>query len=377
MREGSRMSDRLRLEETAQPQGHNPPAVGPGGLALLLYCRPGFEKEAAAEIQEQAASLGILGFVKAVPDSGYLVFTSHGNGGLEALRLERLIFARQLICCHGFLDRLPPADRITPLLEHAQALGSRYREIWLETADTNAAKELARFLRRFEGPFRHRCSAAGLVDSAAGQRLHLFFLDSATVYLGTSRIGNSSPWPLGIPRLKFPRAAPSRSTLKLEEAFLHFLGTDSRCLQPGMTAVDLGAAPGGWTWQLMRRSIRVTAVDNGPLDPALLESGIVQHVRADGFRFRPPRPVDWLVCDMVEQPSRVADLVGSWLAERRCRSAIFNLKLPMKKRLDEVRRCAAIIGTQLARAGVGSTLRFKQLYHDREEVTGYCRLDQS
>ncbi len=108
---------------------------------------------------------------------------------------------------------------------------------------------------------------------------------------------------MGIPRLKFPTGAPSRSTLKLEEAFLTFLSERERAdkLKPGMSAVDLGAAPGGWTWQLVKRGLRVAAVDNGPMAEALMASGLVEHCRIDGFRYRPAQPVDWLVCDIVEQ----------------------------------------------------------------------------
>jgi 23S rRNA (cytidine2498-2'-O)-methyltransferase len=180
---------------------------------------------------------------------------------------------------------------------------------------------------------------------------------------------------MGIPRLKFPRGAPSRSTLKLEEALLHFLDERERAdlLQPGMTAVDLGAAPGGWTWQLVKRHLRVTAVDNGALEPSLLASGVVEHVRTDGFRYRPPKPVQWMVCDIVEQPIRIADLAARWLAQGWCERTLFNLKLPMKKRYQEVRRCLARIDEVLQAAGVTYTLSCKQLYHDREEVTVYVQ----
>ncbi len=133
-----------------------------------------------------------------------------------------------------------------------------------------------------------------------------------------------------------------------------------------MSAVDLGAAPGGWTWQLVRRSVRVTAVDNGPMDAALLDSGLVTHLRADGFRFQPKKPVDWLVCDMVEQPRRVAELIAHWLAQGWCRRAIFNLKLPMKKRYEETLSCLGIVSDAL---GGRADIRAKQLYHDREEIT--------
>ena len=142
-----------------------------------------------------------------------------------------------------------------------------------------------------------------------------------------------------------------------------------RRLQPGMTAVDLGASPGGWSWQLVHRGLMVTAVDNGAMDPRLLESGQVKHRRADGLDFRPADPVDWMVCDIVESPSRIARVAAKWVAEGWCRETIFNLKLPMKKRWEEVVRCREIIDEVLG--GSGYFLRMKQLYHDREEVTAH------
>jgi len=348
----------------------------PSLQSLLLYCRPGFEKECAAEIQAKSQKLEVSGYAKAKPDSGFVLFTPYEEGGVEvlrkAVRFADLCFARQMVAVPPLISDLPVDDRISPLLQAAASLSRQFSDVWLETADTNEAKELSVFVRKFQGPFTRAMVDAGLAsDKKSLPRLHLFFINSTTVYAGLSWPGNASPWPMGIPRLKLPRSAPSRSTLKLEEAFLFFLGEEPKSLQPGMKAVDLGAAPGGWTWQLVKRSIRVIAVDNGPMDPALMDSGIVEHLRADGFRYLPPKPVDWLVCDMVEQPSRIAGLVASWLAGGHCRQAMFNLKLPMKKRYEELKRCRDIIETTLDDAEVPFRLAFKQLYHDREEVTGY------
>lgn len=41
---------------------------------LLLYCRPGFEKEAAAEITERAGNMQCYGFARVKDDSGYVIF---------------------------------------------------------------------------------------------------------------------------------------------------------------------------------------------------------------------------------------------------------------------------------------------------------------
>jgi len=349
----------------------------PAIQSLLLYCRAGFEKECAVEIADTAAALGVAGYCKAKPDSGYVQFVPTDPAAaalLRQLQPSQLIFARQLVCGAEFLGGLPVTDRLEVLLPAIQRLGNRFAALRLETADTNEAKELSVFCRKFAAPLRQALQRHGIdVAAADAPNLHLFFLSSTAVHVGWSDPAVASPWLMGIPRLKFPSGAPSRSTLKLEEAFLTFLNESERqaLLRPGLTAVDLGAAPGGWTWQLVKRGLKVTAVDNGPMAPALMESGLVEHLKVDGFRYHPPKPVDWLVCDIVEQPIRIAALVARWLEEGDCRRAIFNLKLPMKKRYEELQRCRAVIDGALAGTPGAGKLRFKQLYHDREEVTGY------
>jgi 23S rRNA (cytidine2498-2'-O)-methyltransferase len=176
---------------------------------------------------------------------------------------------------------------------------------------------------------------------------------------------------MGIPRLRMPAAAPSRSTLKLYEAWLTLLSEDERqaWLCGGMRAVDLGAAPGGWTWQLVQKGMLVTAVDNGRMDAQLMASGMVEHVRADGFAFRPRKAVDWMVCDMVEKPLRIAELTAAWFAEKRTQRAIVNFKLPMKKRFEAWMQICDTLEARAHAAGVRLEIRAKQLYHDREELT--------
>jgi 23S rRNA (cytidine2498-2'-O)-methyltransferase len=347
----------------------------PALSGLLLYCRAGFEKECAQDITQAAENLGVAGWCKAVPDSAWVLFHPAQAGDLAILQkrlaFTELGFARQMAFVTEPLQ-LSTENRLPPLVAAAQALPAPYSRLWLETADTNAAKELSGFCRKFEPHLGKALGQAGLLkpDDARQPRLHVFFTDSTTAYLGISLPGNSSNWPMGIPRLKMPREAPSRSTLKLAEALLEMLGDEERAqLRPGRRAVDLGASPGGWTWQLVNRGMKVTAVDNGPMDSALMESGLVEHLRADGFTFRPRHPVDWLVCDMVDKPARVIDLIARWFERGDCRAAIFNLKLPMKKRFEEVQLARTVLHHRLSRLEGRWRIAARQLYHDREEIT--------
>jgi len=342
---------------------------------ILLYCRPGFEKECASEIIETASQSSLPGFVKAKPDTGFIIYqqqiTTDINELNQLIDFSKLMFARQCIFSLDIVKDLPNDDRITPLINIIQALGLTFCDVWLETADTNEAKQLSTFCKKFSPPLLKALKNKQLIADDSHWRLHLFFLNSSTVYIGVSHILNSSNLFMGIPRLRMPRSAPSRSTLKLEEAFKTMLteAEQTRYLHNGMTAVDLGASPGGWTWQLVNRELRVIAIDNGKMDQALMDTGMVEHINADGFKFYPNKPVDWLVCDMVERPLHISRLISRWLVDGQCRYTAFNLKLPMKKRYQTVIECREIIESQLQKNNFNYDFRIKQLYHDREEVT--------
>jgi len=344
---------------------------------LLLQCRAGFEKECAQEITAAAGAMGVEGFVKAKPDSGYAVFQAHQDDmGAELgkhLEFRRLVFARQATRVGELLADLPEGDRVTPIVAAARALGRRFQALWIEMPDTNDGKALATLTRPLLPHLEKALRKAGVAidDATAEERLHVFFVGGRACYVGVADPANSARWPMGIARLRMPASAPSRSALKLAEALLEFFDDAERAKRfaPGMTAVDLGASPGGWTWQLVQRHMLVTAVDNGAMDARLMDSGQVKHRRDDGFHYRPPEPVDWMVCDMVESPSRIARLAAKWAAQGWCSGSIFNLKLPMKKRWEELARCREIIDADLG--GGGYYLRVKQLSHDREEVTAY------
>lgn len=346
---------------------------------LFLHCRAGFEGECATEILARAAALDIQGQCRATPSTAHVVFETPCDENAAFLHRKvpwsDLVFTRQWFVALGGCKALPVKDRVSVLVQTLAGVPGPAGALFLETTDTNDGKALSGLCRKLSRPLQAALHEAGLLvsETDAERRIHACFLSGTAAYGGYAEVNNSAPWPMGVPRLKFPRGAPSRSTLKLEEAFLHFLGAGERerALHAGALAVDLGAAPGGWTWQLVRRHMRVTAVDNGSLDVRLLDTGLVTHVRGDGFRFRPAKPVAWMVCDIIGQPLRIAALAAKWVAQGWCQRTIFNLKLPMKQRFEELQRCLDHVHEHLRAAGVRYRLACKQLYHDREEVTVY------
>jgi len=289
---------------------------------------------------------------------------------IDTLSFSDLIFARQIIAVNDEIS-MGSGGRVEALLDAAKKLPLA-QDLWIETADTNEGKGLAGLIKKLDKPLRQGWKKASLLRTkAVGVRHHLFLVSGELAFLGVSNARCRSEFPLGIRRLKFPSNAPSRSTLKLEEAMHEFVPAKKWpvLLREGMTAVDLGAAPGGWTYQLVERGMRVTAIDNGPMGELLMATGLVDHQKADGFKFQPPRQVDWLVCDMVEKPQMVTELMAKWLSQGWTRRSIFNLKLPMKKRFQEVSTCLALLKDSLDKAGRQYEIQAKHLYHDREEIT--------
>ena len=362
---------------------------------LALYCRPGFEKETAAEISAFSTALGAFGFVRVQENSGYVIFECYQPNEADRLAREipfnRLIFARQLLVVSDLLENLDSSDRISPILTAFNALSaqinfSQSAELFVETADTDESKELSTFCRKFTVPLRQALKKQGWLAAASNTThtrfsqcfLHCFFIKPNCCYVGYSYTDNHSPHFMGILRLKFPAAAPSRSTLKLEEAILTFIPRkeESKRLNETMIGVDLGACPGGWTYQLVKRGLFVYAVDHGKMAESLHETGRIEHCSEDGFKFQPPKrkQIHWLVCDMVEQPSRIVNLISKWLVNGWCREAIFNLKLPMKKRYQEVMQCLETLSDKLTAQNLHFTLQAKHLYHDREEITVHIAL---
>jgi 23S rRNA (cytidine2498-2'-O)-methyltransferase len=181
---------------------------------------------------------------------------------------------------------------------------------------------------------------------------------------GTARAARSA-FLCGQCRMADDDAAPSRSYLKVEEAY-GVIGAEP---QPGETVCDLGAAPGGWSYSAAKRGARVVAVDNGPMKGGALGHPLIDHRRDDAFGFSPGKDAtyDWLFSDMLEDPHKVLRLiVAPWLLGGWCRRFIINLKFG---RVDPTRLLQELRAKDSPFLAHATGVRISHLYHDREEFT--------
>jgi 23S rRNA (cytidine2498-2'-O)-methyltransferase len=161
----------------------------------------------------------------------------------------------------------------------------------------------------------------------------------------------------GAPAFAEDRAGPpNRAYLKLWEA-LTVLG--ARPL-PGETCLDLGAAPGGWTWAIATLGARAIAVDKAPLDPRVAAlPGVTQRIEsAFGLAPEDVGPVDWLFSDVICYPARLLALVRRWHASGLARNMVCTLKFQAETDHATARDFAAIPGSRLM-----------HLHHNKHELT--------
>ncbi len=135
---------------------------------------------------------------------------------------------------------------------------------------------------------------------------------------------------------------PSRAYLKLWEALTrlgHYPGPGDRCL-------DLGAAPGGWTWVLAKLGAKVAAVDKAAMDPAVaaMRGVTVRAESAFGLDPRAEQKVDWLFSDVICYPGRLLALVRRWIEADAARNLVCTIKFQGETDHEAAEAFAAIPG---------------------------------
>lgn len=170
----------------------------------------------------------------------------------------------------------------------------------------------------------------------------------------------SSPFPHGEVRfVEDKEGPPSRAYLKLWELFT----LTGQRPAPGQRCLDLGSAPGGWSWVLAELGADVVSVDKAPLDPKVAARPNVEHRRESAFGLDPTQlgPVDWLFSDVICYPARLLALVERFLQAGTASRFVCTIKFQHETDHETARRFAAIEGSRLL-----------HLSHNRHELTWVC-----
>lgn len=189
-----------------------------------------------------------------------------------------------------------------------------------------------------------------------------------TGFVGLSlAIHNLSDWAGGVRRFKREEGQISRAEFKLLEAIESF----NIHLPPNGVALDLGAAPGGWTRVLRNLEQYVTAVDPGRLHPSLAQDRNVRHKRmtAEDYLAELPDTYDLIVNDMRLDARDSARLMVSYAPYLyRHGTALITLKLPHDNREPALDHSFNILKEAYTIANA------RNLFHNRSEVTVYLKV---
>lgn len=190
---------------------------------------------------------------------------------------------------------------------------------------------------------------------------------SESAYVGISSVEeNLSDWAGGMRRFARERGQVSRSEFKLLEALEVFQVE----IHPRGVALDLGAAPGGWTRVLRRHAMYVTAVDPGELHPAVREDPGVRYlmITAENYLAQGPDQYDLIVNDMRMDGRDSARLMVRYYDYVYADGQIImTLKLPERHRRQVIDHSVDILEQSYILMGM------KHLFHNRSEVTLHLR----
>jgi hypothetical protein len=188
----------------------------------------------------------------------------------------------------------------------------------------------------------------------------------------------------------------SRAASKLLEAFevfpiaINLFGSDKN-QEPKRTAsdpsrdkiaLDVGAAPGGWTGVLLEKGFhKVYAVDPAELDPGLRQDPRVIHLRQKAESISiPPKSLALIVCDANWKAESTLKTIGHLSGSLRSGGeALLTLKLmgayqktqidasARRQVWDDLERFSKMIKQNYQILGL------RQLFHNRHELTAYLR----
>lgn len=323
---------------------------------MLLMCQSGFESLLARELTELHG--------RRVGEKGPGWVQADGETAIADLAFPHLTLLSPVEIRGGSVNAL--AQRAADYF-FAALRGERIEAAWPCVWEAPAeVVGLGRRAAAVEGAFGEllKRKLARVAKLAAPERpgapgaargLFVWFVDFDRAYVAREA------WGHGQRRMADDPLAPSRSFLKVEEAY-GLLGYEPA---EGETVCDLGAAPGGWSYSAAKRGARVVAVDNGPLKGGALGHPLIEHRREDAFKFAPSADAsfDWLFCDLVEEPHRVwRQIVEPWLTRGWCRLFVVNLKFG---RVDPIALLRELRAVDIS----PGRMHVRHLYHDREEYT--------
>ncbi len=332
---------------------------------LILTANPDFTDEALAELKKAQPNATILG---RWADGVWAVYLANGFFPLaERWRKRPPIFVRHI--CPAMITIPANGDLLAALQTTLQGeLIDLFDPALPFSVQTRVL--VKKGIKPFDvnKPLSNTIQETGAkLNVRAPKQVLSVVIGEEMAALGVSPVtANLSDWAGGVRRFAREKGQISRAEFKLLEALEWFRIT----LPSRGIALDLGAAPGGWTRVLRQREQYVTAVDPANLHPSLSSDNQVRHLRvlAEDYLKQYPDKFDIIVNDMRLDARDSARLMVSYAPYLYPHGVgIMTFKLPTKNRHSAIDHALNILRKGYKIGGA------RHLFHNRSEITVYLK----
>jgi 23S rRNA (cytidine2498-2'-O)-methyltransferase len=354
-------------------------AEGEGSANVILTTHAEFQQSALLELQRLQPALRSISTLAPgialcrVPDAAHFMRQSAQMRPIFTRHLAPVQAISQLSGNESDLPRLAVALAglpTFPMLERGQRFAVQTRIAQSESGENTRPYSSGKVNQLLAAAIAEE---TGAVEEIKKPRIVVSLLcTQQQAYLGISPVGdNLSAWPGGMRHFAHTPEQISRAEFKLLEALEVFEVT----LPEQGHALDLGAAPGGWSRLLLCAGLQVVAVDPASLDPRVLHQQNLLHLRSHTERYleagtsgRRPLSFDVITSDMRMDARETARLLVQLRTRLRPDGFILStLKLPhatvQVDPLRNLREALHLLGRAFA------IVQARQLFHNRQEVT--------
>ena len=342
--------------------------IGSGGkmCKIVFSCQADFQGIALQEILSVHAAVKFIMWIDG--GAGLLEHSGTFAEFSAVLRENRPIFVRHIFPAEyiiPYADVQDEKQNQTAELIFIQSFISRMSinknfSVQIRAAGGGKLYEPSKIKQRISDYFK---SQGFTENKRYPEQIISVYISNDFVYAGLSQAEeNLSVWSGGMRHYAVREDTVSRAGFKLMEALEDYpivLGNNS-------AALDLGAAPGGWTKVLLENGLRVVAVDPVQLAPVLQANENVEYynVRAHAYIKSSNKMFDLIVNDM---SMNIMTSINFMLSlKHRLRESgyiIITFKLTKHDRLNKIKEGLRLLSNDF------DVVYVKQLFHNRSEVT--------
>ena len=323
---------------------------------IVFSCQADFQGIALQEILDIDKNIKFIKWIDG--GAGLLEYAGQFDEFSELIRDKKLIFLRHIFPAEYIVSYITDAEKIfirdfTPRMD-------KNKDFSVQIRGDNKLYKTQELKQKIADYFKSN----GFAESKRyPEQIISVYTAGDFIYAGLSPPEqNLSVWSGGMRHYAMREDTVSRAGFKLMEA-LEAYPLDFK--EDG-AALDLGAAPGGWTKVLIDYGLKVTAVDPVQLSPILKTHENVEYYNARAHEYikKSRKMFDLIVNDMSMNIFTSINFMLSLKNRLRDKGhIIITFKLTKHDRLNKIKEGIKILSKDF------DVVFVKQLFHNRSEVT--------